>query len=108
MANTVRKYFKVEGQEVEFETNVFPTWLNLFCELQQQYPGKDVECGWVYDDGSTMTMHRTAPKVTKDLSHLPPVSDEYRTGVCDEPGDMNSFYDDYVAEKHAARNELMS
>lgn len=107
MANTVRKFFKVNGQEVTFETNVFPTWINLFSELQKEYPGEEVECGWVYDDGSTMTMNHTAPKVVQDLSHLPPVTDDNRSGICEEPGDMGSFHDDYIALKHADRNGLI-
>lgn len=106
MASTARKYFTVNGSEVDFTPTSFPTWLNIFCDLQKAYPDSVVECGWVYTDGSTMCMGKTAPKNTENLDHLPPVSDENRSGECDEPGDSNSLHDEYLAEKHFVRSEM--
>lgn len=106
MAKTTRKYYMVDGVEVDFTPVSFPTWLNIFCDLMKQYPNRIVECGWVYEDGTRMCMNRTAPRHTENLDHLPPVTDENRTGDCEEPGDFNSLHDDYIAEKHFVRSEM--
>jgi len=106
MATAIKKYFKVNGELVDFEPSVFPTWVNLFGELQQKYPKQIVECGWVYDDGSTMCMEKTRVPHGQNLDHLEALSDEKRTGVCEEPGDSNSLHDVMVATKHVVRNGL--